>query len=217
MTSDAVECRFALRVTIDAKAHVDFDDRHYAIHRLYRAVTVLAFDPGVDMRPMREANEVRHRIYAVPLDFERRLRVIGPRTRHRLDSAGRSVVTVASHASRDRGNSGLRRPARVGMAVLTRDLVDPGVDSMTERDRLNDIRARRPWPLRERNHRASEHEQEQGKRKHYAIHAHDNRTLKERSLRAVHRTARRPELIAEQTVRIRRNPASRKQKKSVCH
>jgi hypothetical protein len=217
MTSNAVERGFALRVTIDAKAHVDLDHRHYAIHRLDWAVAVLAFDAGVDVRPMREANEVGHRVHAVPMDFERRLRVIGPRTRHRLDPAGRSVVTVASHASRDRGNPGLRRPARVCMAVLTWDLVDPRVDSMTERDRLDDICARCPWPLRERNHCASEHEQEQGKRKHYAIHAHDNRTLRVRSLRAVHRTARRPELIAEQTVRIRRNPASRKQRKSVCH
>jgi hypothetical protein len=216
MTSNAVERRFALRVTIDTKAHVDFDDRHYAIHRLYRAVTVLAFDAGVDVRPMREADEVGHRVDAVPLDFERRLRVIGPRTRHRLDTASRSVVTVASDASRDCGNPRLRRPARVRMTVLTWDLVDPGVDSVTERDRLNDVRARRPWPLRERNHRASKHEQEQGKRKHYAIHAHD-RSPRLQPPKTVHRTKRRPERIAHKPNVSAETPLIENKRKSVFH
>jgi hypothetical protein len=172
MTSNAIEGGAALGMTIDAKAHVDFHDWHDAIHRLDRAVTALALDAGVDMRPMREADEVGQRVHAVPLNFERRLRVIGPSTRHRLDSAAGNSVAVASDASCDRWNARLRRPARVSMAVLTWNLVDPGVDSMTERDRLNDICARRPWPLRERNGGAAEHEQKQGKRKHYAIHAH---------------------------------------------
>jgi hypothetical protein len=150
MTSNAVQRRFALRVTIDAKAHVDLDDRDNAIHRLYRTVTILAFDAGVDMRAMGEADEVGHRVYAVPLNFERRLRVIGPRSRHRLDTitAAGNFVTVASDASRDRGNPRLRRSASISMAVLTWDLVDSGMDSMAERDRLDDVRARRPRALR---------------------------------------------------------------------
>src|SRR5260370_15305167 len=78
MTSDAVERGFALGVAIDAKVHVDFIDGHDAIHRLDRSVTALALDSGVDMRVMREANEVGQRVNAVPLDFERRLRVGGP-------------------------------------------------------------------------------------------------------------------------------------------
>lgn len=217
MTSNAVERRSALGMAIDAEAHVDFNDWHYAIHRVDRAVTALALDAGVDMRPMREADEVGHRVYAVPLDFERRLSVVGPRTRHWLDSAATgNSVAVASDASRDRWNTRLRRPARISMAVLTWDLVDPGVDSMTERDWLNYVCAWRPRPLRERNHGASEDEQEQGKRKHYAIHAHDRRlktTVAQSgsSNRAAVGTHRRA------TKRIRRNCASQKQKKSVFH
>ena len=53
MTADAVERGFALGMAIDAKAHVDFINRHDAIHRLDRSVTALALDSGVDMRVMR--------------------------------------------------------------------------------------------------------------------------------------------------------------------
>src|SRR5712672_3335048 len=173
MTADAVQRGFALGMAIDAKAHVDFINRHDAIHRLDRSVTALALDSGVDMRVMREADEVGERVHAVPLDFERRLRVVGPWTSDWLDSTFGDSVAVASNASRDRGNARLRRSRRVGMAVLTWDLVDPGVDAMTERDRLNGVCTRRPWPFGERDHSAPEDEQEQGKRKHYAIHAHD--------------------------------------------
>jgi hypothetical protein len=216
MTSNAVEGGSALGMAIDAKAHVDFNDWHYAIHRVDRAMTALTLDSGVDMRPMREADEVGQRVHPVPLDFERRLRVVSPGARDWLDSAAGNSVAVASHASRDRWNTRLRRPTRISMAVLTWDLVDPGVDSMTERDWLNDVCARRPRPLRERNHGASEDEQEQGKRKHYAIHAHDRRlkttaAQSSSSNRAALGTDRRT------TKYIRRNRASQKQKKSVFH
>jgi len=156
MTSDAVERGFALGVAIDAKVHVDFIDGHDAIHRLDRSVTALALDSGVDMRVMREADEVGERVHAVPLDFERRLRVVGPWTSDRLDSTSGDSVAVTSNASRDRGNARLRRSRRVGMAVLTGDFVDPGVDAMTERDWLNDVGARRPWPFGEGDHGAAE-------------------------------------------------------------
>jgi len=156
MTADAVQRGFALGMAIDAEAHVDFINRHDAIHGLDRSVTALALDSGVNMRVMREADEVGERVYAVPLDFERRLRVVGPWTSDRLDSTFGDSVAVASDASRDRWNARLRRSRRVGMAVLTWNLVDAGVDSMTERDRLTDIRARRPWPFGERDHSAPE-------------------------------------------------------------
>src|SRR5216683_6594407 len=197
MTADAVQRGFALGVAIDAEAHVDFKDRHDAIHRLDRSVTALALDSGVDMRVMREADEVGERVHAVPLDFERRLRVVGPWTSDWLDSTFGDSVAVASDASRDRWHTRLRGSSRIGMAVLTWDLVDSGVDSMTKRDRLNDVCARRPWPFGERDHSAPENEQEQGKRKHYAIHAHD-RGSRLRLPGAVHRSVRQPVRNAEQ-------------------
>src|SRR5258708_6675372 len=105
MTADAIKSGAALGVAIDAKAHVDFYSRDDSIHRFDRAVTVLALDAGMDMRVVREADEVGHRVDAVPLDFKRRLSVIGPWTRDRLDSAAGDSAAVASNASGDRGNT----------------------------------------------------------------------------------------------------------------
>ena len=147
MTADAVERGVALGVAIDAEAHVDFMHGNDAIHRIDWSVTALALNSGVDMRVMREADEVGQRVDAVPVDLERRLRVVGPWTSDRLDSTLGDSVAVASDASRDRRHAGLRGSRRVGMAVLTWDLVDPGVDSMAERDWLMDVGARRPWPF----------------------------------------------------------------------
>ena len=197
MTSDAVERGFALGVAIDAEAHVNFVRGHDSIHRLDWSVTALALDSGVDMRVMREADEVGQRVHAVPVDLEWRLRVVGPRTGDRLDSTFGDSVAVASDASRDRGHAGLLGSGRVGMAVLTWDLVDPGVDAMTERDWLMDVGARRPWPFGEDDHHAAEDEQEQGKRKDCAIHAHD-RSSRLRLPGAVHRSVRQPVRNAEQ-------------------
>src|SRR5260370_35129015 len=84
MTCEGAGRGVALGVAIDAKVHVDFIDGHDAIHRLDRSVTALALDSGVDMRVMREANEVGQSVNAVPLDFERRVRVGGPWERDRL-------------------------------------------------------------------------------------------------------------------------------------
>src|SRR5882724_7429660 len=42
----------ALGVAVDAEAHVDLMDRLYSFHRFDRAMTGLARQAGVDMRPM---------------------------------------------------------------------------------------------------------------------------------------------------------------------
>src|SRR5260370_36379066 len=103
MTADAIESGAAFGVAIDAKAHVAFYRGHDSIHRFDRAVTVLALDAGVDMRVVREADEVGHRVNPVPMHLERRLSVVGPWTRDRLDSAAAdNSVAMASNASRDR-------------------------------------------------------------------------------------------------------------------
>ena len=151
MTDNAVERRFFLRVTVHAKAHVDFMHRHHAIHRLHRPVTSLAFYPRMYMRPMREAHEVRQRVNAIPLDLERGRRVVRPRPRHRLDAAAGNSVAMASDASRDRWNTRFGRSARILMAVLAGNLVHAGMDAMAEWDRLDDIGTRRPRPLRQRD------------------------------------------------------------------
>ncbi len=110
------------------------------------AVTFLALNACIDMGLMGEANEVRKRVDAVPLDLERRPLLIGPRTRHRLDATDQTRA-MTSDASRDRWNARGLRPSRILMTVLTGNVIDAGVNAMTERNRLLDIGARRPRPL----------------------------------------------------------------------
>jgi hypothetical protein len=145
-------------MTLDAKAHVDFVHRHDAIHRLNVTVTFLALHAGGDMRLMREAHEVRQRVNAIPLDLEWRLGVIGPWSGDRLD-ATHDRRAVASDASRYRWNTGALRTSRILVAVLTGNLIDAGVDAMTERDRLFDIGARSPWALGKSERAESEDQQ----------------------------------------------------------
>src|SRR5208337_4628139 len=136
-------------------------------------VTALAFDSRVNMRSMREAHEVGQRVHAIPLNFERRRRVVRPRPRHRLDSTARDPVAVTSDAPRNRRNPRLRRPARIRMAVLAWNLVHPGVYAMTERYRLDYVRPWRPRPLRHCYRGPTKDEHRDGKQQHYAVHAHD--------------------------------------------
>ncbi len=164
MTADAIERRFFLRVTVHAKSHVDFVHRYHPIHRLHRTVTALAFDTGMYMRPMREAHEVRQRVHAIPLDLERRRRLVSPRPRHRPYPAARNPVAVTSDASRHRRNPRFRRPSRIGMAVLAGNLVHPGMHVMAEWYRLDDVCARRPRPLGQCDHRSARDEHQEGQR-----------------------------------------------------
>ncbi len=148
MACDAVGAYFSLRVAGEAKAHIDLVDRFDAIHRLHRPMTGLAGDTGCNVRPMGKAHEIRKGVHPVPSNLERRLRVIHPRARHRLESTDQGCA-VTSYATRDRGNSrGLRAP-RILMAVLARDLVYSGMNPMTERNRLGYVGSRRPRPLRQ--------------------------------------------------------------------
>jgi len=149
MTGHAVETCFPLRMTIDAKAHVYFLDRNNAIHILNVAVTLLASDAGVDMRAMREFHEIRQSINPVPSNLEGRLGAIRPRPRDRLDSA-HDTAAMASHASLDWRNARVLRATRVLMAVLARNMVNPGVDPMAKRDRLDNVHPWQPRPLGKR-------------------------------------------------------------------
>jgi hypothetical protein len=155
MTDRAIGRHFALRVTVDAETHVDFVNRNHAVHRLHIAMTFLARDPGIDVRLMREANEVRERVHPVPSDLEGRLLLFGPWTRDGLNPAHQAGA-MTSDTSRDRRCAGGLRSSCILMTVLAGNFVDAGVDAMTKRNRLFDIAARRPWPLRERQGRESE-------------------------------------------------------------
>jgi hypothetical protein len=137
----------ARRVTVDAKAHVDFMDWHDSIHRPHIAVTFLTLNAGIDVRLMREANEIGKRVNAIPLDLEWRPLVVSPWTRHRLDAADHTGA-VTSDASRDWWSASGLRSSRILVAVLTRNLIDAGVNAMTERNRLLHIGSGSPRTLR---------------------------------------------------------------------
>ncbi len=146
MTGHAVEACLSLRMTLDAKAHVDFFYRHHSIHVLNIAVALLAFDSGMDMRAMRKLDEIGQRINAVPSNLERRLRMIVPRPCDRLDPADDSAA-MASHASLDRRDACVLRAARVFMTVLAGNLVHPGMNPMAEGYGLYHVHPRQPRTL----------------------------------------------------------------------
>ena len=147
VTGDAIQGRLSLRVAFHAKAHVDFYDRHDSIHSLDRSVTVLTSDARMNVRAMRELHEVGQGINTLPADFEGRLAVIVPGTSDGLDAAHRPAP-VASNAARDRRYTGVVGSPRVLVAVLTGNLVYPGVDPMTEWHRLDHVVSWQPRPLR---------------------------------------------------------------------
>ena len=132
-------------------------------------MTFLALHARVDVRPMRKTHEIRQRVDAVPSNLERRLGIIGPWPRHRLDAADESRA-MASDASRDGRNTRALRAARILVAVLTRNLVDAGVDAMAEGNRLFDIGARRPRTLGKGQRAESEDQQDNSKREQGPVH-----------------------------------------------
>jgi hypothetical protein len=146
MTGDAIQSRLSLRVTFHAKAHVEFYDRHDSIHGLHRSVAVLTGDARVNVRAMREPDEVGQGVNAVPADFEGRLAMIVPGTGDGLDAAG-SSTPVASHATRDRRHSRVVGSSRVLVTVLAGNLVYAGVDPMAEWNGLDHVGTRQPRSL----------------------------------------------------------------------
>jgi hypothetical protein len=90
-----------------------------------------------------------------------------------LDSAARNPIAVTPDASRYRRDSGLRRPTRISMAVLTRNFVDAGMHTMAERYRLDYVSSGSPRPLRQGDGGATHDEHQEGQREDYPVHADD--------------------------------------------
>src|SRR5262249_9451644 len=130
--------------------------------------TGLTGDAGVDVRAMGKAHEIGQRIDAVPTNFEVGLRVVGPWTSHRQQAA-RFLAAVASDAALHGRNTRGRRPPGIFMTILAGNLVDPGMDSMAERDRLLDIVTGSPRPLRKSDRADTGSEHYQRKRKQSAV------------------------------------------------
>jgi hypothetical protein len=156
-------------MTLHAKAHVDFFDRHHPIHVLNIAVALLTLDSGMDMRAMRKLYEIGQRIDPVPSNLERRLRMIVPRPCDRLDSAHDSAA-MTSHAALDRRYAGVLGTARVLMAVLAGNLVDPGMNPMAERYRLDHVHPRQPRTLGKGDYGRACNQQDGRQGQEYPVH-----------------------------------------------
>ncbi len=94
----------AFDVAIDAETHVDFVDRHNAIHSFDRSMAFLARNTSPNMRFVYELDKIGQRINSIPSNLEGRLMVIGPRPRNRLKSAEQGAA-MAADTSLDRGSS----------------------------------------------------------------------------------------------------------------
>ena len=109
---------------------------------------------------MGEAHEIGQRVDPVPANFEIGLRGIGPGTRHRHNPP---IFWLPWHPTQrcTGGTPEVERTPRILVAILAGNLVDPGVNAMAEGDRLLNVVARSPRPLRESDHGhpAREHHQ----------------------------------------------------------
>src|SRR5207237_4794694 len=97
-------------------------------------VTGLTLESKAHVRSVREKGEFRNLE-----DSDPRNRLAAPCVVVNLRDLGivlGSDDLVTAHAALDRGNPGVLRASRVGVAVLTRDLERPGVDHVAEENRL---------------------------------------------------------------------------------
>src|SRR5271167_2986896 len=103
MTHHAVDADAALRMAVQAKAHIELIDRNDPIHRLDRSMAALTCDPRANMRAMIESHKVGKLINPVPLDFQRLRFMVSPGLHDRLQSSGLDPdISVASNALLDR-------------------------------------------------------------------------------------------------------------------
>lgn len=130
-----------------AETHIDFDYRTHPIHRLNRAMAGLALNAGMNMRHVPETNKIRKRVDPIPANLKRRSRAIDPRLAHRPQRYLLSDAGVTPLASLDRWHSRVLGPASVLVTILARDLMQPGMNLVTERDRLNNVLKRSPRTL----------------------------------------------------------------------
>jgi hypothetical protein len=159
MADKAILGSAALDVAIDAETHVDFIDRLDTVHSFNWSMAFLTCHAGPNMRLVNEFHKIGQYVDTIPANFEWRLMVISPSPGDRLDTAQQGA-TMAPNASLYRGNARHRRPSSVLMAILAGDLVDAGMDTMAEGNRLVDIGTGRPWPLGESDRSNSAGKQE---------------------------------------------------------
>src|SRR5437660_2529997 len=139
VTEGTVATHLVLHVTPDAPPHAQRRHLKDLRHRLHRPVTGDARRgaEGLDVSVMREVYEVGVGVDANPF---RRVPV-GPGFANFLDlrlvrRPGAADHLVAADTGLQRGNPRLARDRRRIMAVKAGDLVLPGVDVVTEEDRL---------------------------------------------------------------------------------
>src|SRR5882757_3866337 len=88
----------ALGMAIHTETHVDLVHRHDAVHGLNRSVAFLTLHTSPDMGFVNEAHKIGQRIDPIPADFKGRLLGVGPRARHRLDTAEQRAAVTSDTA-----------------------------------------------------------------------------------------------------------------------
>jgi hypothetical protein len=169
MADKTILRRAAFGMAVDAESHVDFVHWHYPVHRFHGSVTFLTGNPRPDMGFVHELYKVGQFIDSIPADFERRLMIIRPRLGYRLDTAEQSIA-MTTDAAFYGWHSRRLRAACIFVAVLTGNFIDSRMNPMAEGNRLCNVIARRPRPLREADHRDSGKKQEQRNWNQNAVH-----------------------------------------------
>ncbi len=105
-----------------------------SVHGFYRPMTLLALQIRLDMPFMREMHKIRHVIHLDP--WNRLLISVILGDLYDLGRVGGNRY-VTAHAFFDRGYARRWRPGGINMAVLARNFVIPGMNFMTEFDRLH--------------------------------------------------------------------------------
>src|SRR5262249_55726626 len=112
MADKAILGGAAFDMAIQAETHVDFMNRHHAVHRFHGSMPFLASASRPDMRLVHELDEIRQGVNPIPANLERWLMIIGPRPRNRLNPAEQRTP-MASYASLDRRHTRHRRSSRI--------------------------------------------------------------------------------------------------------
>ena len=138
MASPAIATIFYVffRVAIDAPRHSHGRNTRNTVHRFHRTVTFLAREPCLDVPLMGKVNKIWKIVH---FDPRNRLTILpeGGELQNLRTLADAGYRFVTSHTFADAGDAGNRRPVRIDVTVLARNLVVRCVHHVTEFDWLN--------------------------------------------------------------------------------
>jgi hypothetical protein len=149
----------SLRMTIDAPGHPHRCNASDPVHCLYRAMTLLAFEPRLDVSLMSKVNKVGK---VVNLDPRNGFAIfpIGCELHDFVTVADARYRFVTSHTFANAGYAGDGRPVCVDVTVLTRNLIVRGVNRVAEFDRLDRTAVRKIFTVYPSAGKKTDHDHE---------------------------------------------------------